>query len=215
MFEYFRKREIFFIAFLAQNNKTPKCINRSLFVFSLSIIFIINCFFFDESLVHKRYLNALKGKSNKIAYFFKNEFKISIYTALISNIIKMVFIKILINWIFKIDDTEIKKGFEEGLNKNDLEDLKNKYYKDYFRKTIIYFIILFIINIFIAYVCMCYGDIFSNSYWFFILSFLASNIISFLFCMILCFLIIISYIIWKKTHNLIALAAYILLSRLY
>ena len=158
----------------------------------LSIIFIINCFFFDESLVHKRYLNALNGRSNNISYFFQKEFKISIYTALISSAIT-IFIKIIIKWIFKIDKKIIVK-------------IRDKYFKDRYRKTIIYIILLFVINIFIAYGCICYGAIFSNSYSFFILSFFSSYIISYIFWMVLCFIffsIIMFYKIWKETDNLI------------
>ena len=221
LFGYFREREIFLIAFLGPNNKTPKFINRSLFMFSLSIIFIINCFFFDESLLHKRYLNARKEKYNNFSYFFKKELKISIYTALISNAVKMFFIKIIINWIFKITKSQIKMmsdSLEEGLNDKELEDLnfkRVKYLKNYFRNVRIYCFLIFVINVFIAYICICYGAIFSNSHLFFILSFITSYIMSFIFCFILCFIIIIIYKIWRKTNSLIAVAAYILLSRLY
>ena len=222
-FEYFRKREIFFIAFLNQNNNTtPTFIRRTLFMLILSIIFIINCFFFDKSLIHNRYLNAKNDKFNNFSYFFKKEFKISIYTALISDVIKMVFIKIIINWIFKITNKEIKMkshSFEQGLNKE--EELKNlnikraKYLKNYFSKIKIYCFLIFTINIFIAYICICYVAVFPNSYSFFIISFISSYIMSFIFCMLLCLFIIVIYKIWKKTNNLIAIAAYILLSRIY
>ena len=220
-FKYFRKREILFIAFLNHNNKTPKFIRGSIFMLSLSIIFLINCFFFDESLVHKRYLNALSGKINNISYFFKKEFQISVYTALISNIIKMIFIKIIINWIFKItkkDKIIMKRSFEEGLSQEDLNDLqfkRVKYSKDYLRNIKIYFILLFAINIFVAYICICYGEIFTNSYIFFILSFFASYIMSFIFCMLLCFLIIIIYKIWSKTNYLMVITIYIILNKIY
>ena len=120
-FDYFRKREIFAIEYLNLSNEIPRSIKRPIYMLYLSIIFIINCFFFDESLVHKRYLNALNGRSNNISYFFQKEFKISIYTALISSAIT-IFIKIIIKWIFKIDKKIIVK-------------IRDKYFKDRYRKT--------------------------------------------------------------------------------
>ena len=188
---------------------------------SLSVIFTINCFFFDESLVHERYLNALNGKNNNISYLFKKEFKISIYTAIINNAIIMIFIKFIINWIFNITDKEIAmldNSFEKGLSpkeKKNLKIQKDKFLNNYYRNIKIYFFLLFLINLFIAYICLFYGAVFSNSSSFFYFTFFANYIMIFIFCMFLCFIIIIIYIIWKKTNNLIAIAAYILLSRLY
>ena len=127
-FEYFKKREIFCIAFFNSDSTTPKFIRKSIFMLSLSVIFTINCFFFDDSLVHERYLNTLNGKNNNISYLFKKEFKISIYTAIINNAIIMIFIKFIINWIFNITDKEIAmldNSFEKGLSPKEKKIFKN------------------------------------------------------------------------------------------
>jgi hypothetical protein len=60
-------------------------------------------------------------------------------------------------------------SLEEGLNDKELEDLnfkRVKYLKNYFRNVRIYCFLIFVINVFIAYICICYGAIFSNSHLF-------------------------------------------------
>jgi hypothetical protein len=219
-FDYFKKREIFLIAFIHQTD-APKFIRTSLFFLSLSFIFFINCLFFNESIVHKRYLNALNGNKNDISYCFRDEFKITIYTALIGNIIKMFLIKIIIYFIFKISNKEIKmmsNSFEKGLQENKLEELRIKrinYLKGYFKRVKIYFFFLFLVNLFLAYICICFGAVFLNSNSYFIFGFFSSYIMSFIFCMIACMINIILYKIGKKTENSTILAAYILLKTLY
>ena len=222
LFAYFKKREIFCLSFLNKNNTTPKFIRRSLFFFCLTIILTINCLLFDDSLVDKRYQNILiYRKKNNIDYFFRNELKISFYSALIGNAVKMLLIKIIINWIFKISSKEItymSDNFAKTLNENEKESLKIKkfkYLKDYSRNVIIYFFLIFLINIFAAYICICYGAFFENSFLYFILSFFTSYILSFILCYCFCLIIILIYKIWKKTENEIAIALFILLSKLY
>ena len=221
--QYFKNREIFCITYFNEQNTTPKFIRRSSLFFCLTFIFTINCIFYDESLVDKRYQNILKDESNNngISYFFKNEFKISIYSALIGNLFKIFFIKIIINWIFKFDKKiriMMSVTFEEKLKENEKIELNEKretLIKCYIIKVKIYFGIIILLNLFIAYICICYGAFFEKSYSFFILSFLLSYVFSIIFCYCFCFVIILIYKIWKKTNNLIAIALFILLSKLY
>ena len=221
--QYFKNREIFCITYFNEQNTTPKFIRRSSLFFCLTFIFTINCIFYDESLVDKRYQNILKDESNNngISYFFKNEFKISIYSALIGNLFKIFFIKIIINWIFKFDKKiriMMSVTFEEKLKENEKIELNEKretLIKCYIIKVKIYFGIIILLNLFIAYICICYGAFFEKSYSFFILSFLLSYAFSIIFCYCFCFVIILIYKIWKKTNNLIAIALFILLSKLY
>ena len=135
---------------------------------------------------------------------------------------KMLLIKIIINWIFKISRKEITyfsdNSFEKNLNENEKESLKIKkfkFLKDYSRNVIIYFFLIILINIFAAYICICYGAFFENSFLYFIFSFFTSYILSIIFCYCFCLIIILIYKIWKKTENEIAIALFILLSKLY
>ena len=173
-------------------------IRASLFLLTISFIFAINCFFFNESKVHNRYINALNGGYNNISYFFKEEFTISIYSALIGDIFKFILIQIVINYIFRITDedkTIMNNSFTKKLNKAEFEQLKNKrekYLNKHFLNYTIYFVIIFIINLILGYICSCYGGVFPNSYSFFIYSFIFSFIMSLIFSFIF-FLIIFGF----------------------
>ena len=213
LWDYFKKREILFIAFLNEYNETPKFIKSSLLFFCLTTFLTINCLLFDESLLDKRYYNLLEGKNKKngISYFFKNEFKISVYSALIGNTIKMLIIKIIIYGIFRLNKKEIKIMNAGKLN----EKLKNKASKEYNINIKIYFFIIITTNLFIGYICICYGAVFENSNSFFILSFLVSYLLSILFCCFFCMVNILTYKIWRKTNSIIAILLFIVLNKLY
>ena len=134
----------------------------------------------------------------------------------------MLLIKIIINWVFKLSIKEITymsdNSFEKKLNEIEKESLKIKkfkFLKDYSRNVIIYFFLIIVINILAAYICICYGAFFENSISYFILSFFTSYILSIIFCYCFCLIIILIYKIWKKTENEIAIALFILLSKLY
>ena len=221
-YEYLRKREICLITFLNKRKTIPYFIRYSIFLISLSFIFLINCFFFNESMIHERYLYSLNGgESNNISYYFRKEFKISVYSALIGNIIKMILIKSVMNYIFEINEKDkilINNSYEAQLNEEKLEDLKTrkeKYIKNYIKNYRIYLICVVIINIIIGYICTCYGGVFPNSYTYFICGFLFSFIMSIIICIFLCFIIVILYIIGKAKNNFCTLSAYITLSKLY
>ena len=213
LWDYFKKREILFIAFLNVCNETPKFIKSSVLFFCLTTFLTINCLLFDESLLDKRYHNLLDGKNKKngISYFFKNEFKISVYSALIGNTIKILLIKIIIYGIFRLNKKEISIINVVKPSKK----LKNKASKDYIRNIKIYFFIIIITNLFMGYICICYGAVFENSYSFFILSFLVSYLLSILFCCFFCIVNILTYKIWRKTNSIIAISLFIVLNKLY
>ena len=221
-FEYLKKRELCLITFLNKGNTIPYFIRYSIFLLSLSFIFLFNCFLFEESLIHERYLFSLNGgESNNISYYFKKEFVISVYSALIGNIIKMILIKLIMYCIFEINNKNkivINDSYEEGLNKEKSEDLKtnrNDYIKKYKNNYVIYSICVIIINIIIGYICTCYGGVFPNSYTYFIFGLLFSFIMSIIICIFLCFIIFILYKIGKEKNNFCALSFYISLSNIY
>ena len=173
-------------------------------------------------MIHERYLFSLNGgESNNISYYFKKEFVISVYSALIGNIIKMILIKLIMYCIFEINNKNkivINDSYEEGLNKEKSEDLKtnrNDYIKKYKNNYVIYSICVIIINIIIGYICTCYGGVFPNSYTYFIFGLLFSFIMSIIICIFLCFIIFILYKIGKEKNNFCALSFYISLSNIY
>ncbi len=221
-FEYLKQREICLTTFLNKGSTIPYFIRYSIFLLSLSFIFLFNCFLFQESLIHERYLYSLNGgESNNISYFFKKEFVISVYSALIGNIIKMILIKSVMNCIFEINKNEkivINDSYEEGLNKKNSEDLiinREEYIKKYKNNYVIYLICVIIINIINGYICTCYGAVFPNSYTYFIFGFLFSFIMSIIICIFICFIIFLLYKIGKEKNNFCALSFYISLSNIY
>lgn len=71
------------------------------------------------------------------------------------------------------------------------------------------------LNIFIAYICICYGGVFHNSIGAFIYGLLFSLIFSFIFCALICLIIVSLYRLGKYLDNKCLNSAYIVLSTLY
>ena len=218
---YFVRRELCLVSFRDKKKTIPYFIRWSCFVFCLIFIFLLNCFFFFESSLHKRYLNALEGKKNSIGYYFKKEFIYSFYVALISIVFKMIIIKLVLFRVFKIKK-EAKKlmraSAEKGLSQNELEELqkkRNKFLRIYLLKIIIYFILMMALSIFFAYICICYGGVFPNSISAFLYGFLFSFILSFIICAFFCLIIVSIYRIGKACKNRCILSIYIVLSTMY
>ena len=218
---YFVRRELCLVSFRDKKKTIPYFIRWSCFVFCLIFIFLLNCFFFFESSLHKRYLNALEGKKNSIGYYFKKEFIYSFYVALISVVFKMIIIKLVLFRVFKIKK-EAKKlmraSAEKGLSQNELEELqkkRNKFLRIYLLKIIIYFILMMALSIFFAYICICYGGVFPNSISAFLYGFLFSFILSFIICAFFCLIIVSIYRIGKACKNICILSFYIVLSTMY
>ena len=63
---YFNKRELCLVCLRDKKETMPYFVKWSCFVFCLIFIFLLNCFFFFEKDVHKRYINALNGNKNSI-----------------------------------------------------------------------------------------------------------------------------------------------------
>ena len=62
--KYFQKREICLVSFRDKKDTIPYYVRWSNFVFCLIFILLLNCLFFFEKNVHKRYFNALNGNKN-------------------------------------------------------------------------------------------------------------------------------------------------------
>ena len=218
---YFQKRELCLVCFRDRKDTIPYFVRWSTFVFCLVFIFLLNCLFFFEKSVHKRYINALNGKKNSIGYYFKNEYIMSFYIALISCVFKMIIIKLVLYKLFKIKK-ETKKmmtnSAEKGLDPIQLEELinkRNKFSKIYKIKLVIFFILLMIFSIFFAYICICYAGVFRNSISAFLYGFLFSFITSFILCALFCLIIVGIYKISKSLKNKCLLSTYVVLSTMY
>ena len=145
----------------------------------------------------------------------------SFCVALISNIFKIIFIKLVFYKLFKIkkEDKKIMSHSEEKrLNTEEIEDLqnkRNKYLKYYKFKLIIYFVSLMVFSILFAYICICYAGVFRNSISAFLLGFLFSFITSIILCALFCLIIVGIYWIGKKFKNRCILSTFIVLSTIY
>ena len=218
---YFKKRELCFVCFNDKNDTIPYFVRWSCFAFCLIFIFLLSCLFFFESNVHKRYINALNGKKNRLGYYFKNEFSNSFFVALISIIFKMIIIKIVLYRLLKIkkdDKKMMKASSEKGLNEIQLEELlnkRNKFIKIYKIKLLVYFVSLMVLSILFSYFCICYGGVFRNSISAFLLGFLFSSILTFILCALICLIIVGIYRLAKYLKNKCILSTYIVLSTLY
>ena len=219
--KYFEKREIWLFSLKDKKGSIPYFVRYSSLVFCISFLFLLNCFFFSESNVHMRYLNALSGNKNDIIYFFKNELITTIYVSLIGNVFKMIIIKLVVMKLFKIGKAEkilMRSSSEKGLNQNELEILQSKrrkFINNYKRKLLVYFLCLEILNLLIAYICICYGAIFPNSLEAFLYGILFSLIISFIICFIICLFIVTFYKCGKYLNCKCMTSTYNYLSIIY
>ena len=219
--KYFKKRELILVSFFDKKDTIPYFVRWSSFFFCLIFIFMLNCLFFFESNVHKRYINALEGKKNNIAFYFKHEFAKSIYVALISIVFKMIIIKLVLYRTFKVKKT-VKKmmqhSFEIDLDESDLDNLVQKrydYLSCYHIKLIIYFCSLMILGLFFSYICVSYGGVFPNSINAFFFGFLFSALLSFIICALFCFIIVSINKIARACKNRCLLSTYVVLSTIY
>ena len=219
--KYFKKRELILVSFFDKKDTIPYFVRWSSFFFCLIFIFMLNCLFFFESNVHKRYINALEGKKNNIAFYFKHEFAKSIYVALISIVFKMIIIKLVLYRLFKIKKN-IKKmmhhSYENNIETTELDDLEQKRYDylvNYHIKLIIYFVLLILLSLFFGYICISYLGVFKESINAFFFGFLFSFIFSIIFCAVICFIIVSINKISRIFKNRCLLSTYVVLSTIY
>ena len=221
VWKYFTKRELGYVCIAGTKRSVPYFVRFSCLAFCISFIFLLNCFLFLESAVHKRFLNASTGKKNRLGYYFKEEFGMTCCAALLGNIFKMIIIKLLLYKLFKIGKEQkklMRSSEEKGLNQDELFQLQSKrlkYLNDYNRNLNIYFICLLALNVFISYICICYGGVFQNSIGAFIYGFIFSLIMSYLFCAVICFIIVFIYKLGKRFDNKCIVSTYIIFSTLY
>ena len=219
--KYFIKRELWFIVIRDRKKSLPYFVRYSSLGFCLTFMFLLNFFFFFESTVHGRYIDALEGENIDIVYYFKNEFVKTLYISIIGNIFKMIIIKLVLYMVFKIGKNVkrlMSRSAEKALTKDEVEMLRMKreeYFTWYKRCLILYFCVLMALTILIGYICICYGVVYKNSINAFLFGIVFNIICSFVFCAIISFLIVSLYKIGKIADSKCVVSAYIVLSTLY
>ena len=218
---YFKKRELILVIFINTKDSIPFFIRCSCFIFCLSFLLMINCLFLSQSKIHKKFVYSKNGGKSDIEYYFKHEFVSIIFQSFIYIIFKMIIIKQVLIKIFKVKK-ETKKilnnSNEKRPNKVELENLKNKrdeYLRKYITKSIIYFSVLLVLILLMAFICISYFEVFKNSINGILIGFFFNIIISFIFCAIISFIIISIYRIGKKFKNECLLSAYAFFSNIY
>ena len=218
--KYFKNRELILVSFIDTKDTIPYFIRWSCFVFCLFFLFMLNCLFLLESTIHDKYEN-IKNGGDDMKYYFKHQFVFSIYVALIYIVFKMIIIKLVLNRALKIKKDAkrmMEHSYEKELTQVDLANLKEKrvdYLVNYHTRIIIYFVALFILSLFIAYICVCYSEVFKNSVTSILLGFVFSLIFSFIFCAVICLIIITFYKVGKKFRNKCLLSTSVVFSTMY
>ena len=218
---YLKKRELFMVCFINDKESIPYFVRWSCFIFCLFFLFMLNCFFFFESAVHDRFINAKNGGSNGIAYYFKNEFAFCIYCSLINIVFKIIIVKLVLNRALKIKKEHKKMmehSYENELTEEELGQIKDKrikYLVNYHMRLIIYFIAMLILSLLFAYICICYSEVFKNSISSILFGFLFSIIFSFIFCAFICLIIVSIYKCGKFFKNRCLFSTFVVLSTMY
>lgn len=172
---YFSKREIFLLAATNRKEYFPSFALWSLTILCFSIIFGVHSIFYTTENISKRFL--LREKSVTISFLIENELMKCIISALICNGVKMLFIKLFIYALFKVNKKKISKD-----KINSMISLTRC-------KLIFFFSIIFILNCGVFYVNASYGGIFINSKAALFIGFGVTYVISFVVCLVLCFFI--------------------------
>ena len=190
-FKYFINREIFFASFYEKNDDNiPGFIRIPTLILAITFIFTINCLFLTTNYIHKRYVYAKNhNKINEFKYLFAHEFGKSFYCALIGNIFKMLCIKLIYGFLFKVSSKEFNNLDEQK---------KEEYLTKYRKKSIIYFIIVFIFVIVFWYISINYIGTFHYTKIGILLGFILSVILSFILCGLFCLIIVFIYFLGKK-----------------
>ena len=198
--DYFVQREIFLSSFYNKHDNISLFIRLPTFFIVICFIFTLNCLYLTESDIHNRYEYYNEhGKINEFKYVFENDKKKILIIALLSNVFKMICIKLVYFVVFKVSSEmkeEISPFSQRNLTqtqKKELNKKKKKYLRKYKIRSIIFMIIIFILLLVFGYVCTCYIGTFPKAIYELLITFIFSVIISFIICAILCFIVSIFY----------------------
>jgi hypothetical protein len=191
---YLIKREIFFATFFNKNNNLAIYIRIPTFFLVISFIFTINCLLLTRISIHKRYLFAKENNGIKeFNYVLDHEFLKCFLVALISIIFKMIIIKVVYSYVFFRVRINTKIDFSNENEENEIMAKKREFFNKYKIKSLIYIVIVTGLLILLGYISACYIGIFPNTKGGIILGFFISLVLSFIFCCLICFIIVIFY----------------------
>ena len=140
-------KHLLIFTFYTHTDYNSKIIKISLFLFSFALFYSINALFFNDSTLHKIYID--KGSYNIISQIAK-----IIYSSIISALISMV-IKFLS--LSEKNIIEIKK------EKNNIKERGEKVLKFILLKFIIFYFLVFLFLIFFWYYISCFDAIYKNT----------------------------------------------------
>ena len=200
---YFMKREIFLTSFYDKDDKVAYFVRIPTFLLVMAFMFTINCLLLTTNYIHNRYIYAEKYNGiNEANYVFTHEFGKSILCALISNVFKIIIIKIIYWKIFKISH-KLKNELITNNNMSEEERKytlfkKEEYFKSYKKKAIIYILITLPFIIIFAIFSINYIGTFPNTGVGILLGFILSVVLSILLCALICFIIVSFHFIGEK-----------------
>lgn len=203
---YFIQREIFLSSFYNKHENIALFIRITTFFLVMTFIFILNCLLLTNTNIHNRYIYAKEHeKLKEMKYTFGHEFPMIFLCSLISNIFKIVCIKILYGThLFRISRStkeELSIYYERNMNDEELSELIKKresFIKKYSKKSMIFLSIVIAILLFFGYITVCYVGTFPNTFAGLILRFFISLVLSFIICAFICFIIVLIYWIGIK-----------------
>ena len=141
-----KRRQIFIFTFFINNDYNSRCIKISLFLIALSLDYAVNTLFYNDTTMHKLYID--EGQYNFI-YRIPN----ILYTTLISNIISGILEYLSLS---EDDIIEIKNN-----NKDNCKIIKIK--KCMKIKLTIFFILNFNFLLLFWYYISCFGVVYTNT----------------------------------------------------
>ena len=196
--DYFIQREIFLATFYNKYDNIAYFIRISTLFLVISFIFMVNCLLLTSSDIHKRYLYAIENKGiNEVKYIFIHEFSKILICCLIGNIIKILCIKFIYgNILFRLPSNvkeEMSPFIQRNINEKEYEEISKKrrnYIKQYWKKSIIFVIIVIALFLVFGYISICYIGTFPNTFAGIIIRYFISIIFSFIICAFICFIIV-------------------------
>ena len=152
-FQYYwsllKKKQLILFTFVPSNDYNLLSIKISLFLFSFSLYFTINAFFFSDDTMHK--IHEDNGKFN-IIYQIPQ----ILYSSIISAIINMILKQLSLS-----DKNIIRLKQENDINK--ITNTAKKIKACILTKNIIYFLLNFIFLIFFWYFISCFCSVYKNT----------------------------------------------------
>ena len=109
----------------------------------------------------------------------------------------MIIVKVVYSYIFFRIRINTKIDFSNANAEEEIMVKKKEFFKKYKNQSLIYIAIVAVLMILLGYISVCYVGTFPNTKGGIILGFFISLVLSFIFCCIICFIIIIFYQIGK------------------